>query len=139
MAGKQKDSTSNGKQAKPVRPVLIVSESFLSEYSTYLEHLLTGLVSESVQVCLVYPSRSSIESILPPTVEVIKHPAIDLPLTGYYNKKLLLERLGKFRPTLLHCLCQSKAWLTRQLARHFSVPYVLTINSIQNVNKSPSM
>jgi glycosyltransferase involved in cell wall biosynthesis len=49
----------------------------------------------------------------------------------YLNKRVLVERLGKFKPTVLHGLCQSRALLTRQLSRRLDLPYVLMVNSLQ--------
>jgi glycosyltransferase involved in cell wall biosynthesis len=47
-----------------------------------------------------------------------------------YNRRLLLQRLDKFQPDVLHCLCETSAPLTRWLARHLDVPYLLDVNSI---------
>jgi len=139
MVGEQEDSTSSEVLPKPVRPALVVSRRLLDDYSTYIEHLLVGLSAESVRACLICSACSRAESICPPTVELIRHPILDLPLTGHYNKKLLFERLDKFKPTVFHCLCQSKAWLTRQVTRHFGVPYVLTVNSLQKRRRQLSL
>jgi len=139
MAGEQKDSTSNGAQTKQIRPALVVSRRVISDYSTYLEHLIAGLAAESVRACFICPPRCVTESFLPPTLELIKHPILELPLMGHYNRRLLSERLEKFRPTVFHCLSQDKAWLTRLLARQFSVPYVLTVNSLQKRKQQLSL
>lgn len=116
---------------RPVKPVLIVSQRTLSDYSICLRHLLVGLADESVPVGLVCPAGSNVESLVPLPIEVIKHPAYELPLLWLQSRRILLERLAKFGPTVLHCLCESKAAFTRQLSRLMDLPYVLTINSLQ--------
>ncbi len=116
---------------KPIRPVLIASEHTVSDYSIFLEHFLVGLADESVIPALVCPPNSDIESLVSPAVEIIRHPAFNLPLMWQYNKKVLTEQLEKFKPTVLHCLCESKALLTRQLAQQLDLPYILTVNSLQ--------
>jgi glycosyltransferase involved in cell wall biosynthesis len=116
---------------RPVKPVLIVSQKTLSDYSVCMRHLLVGLADESVSVGLVSPAASDVESLVPLPVEVIKHPAYELPLLWMRNRRILLEKLVKCNPTVLHCLCESKAAFTKQLSRQLHLPYVLTINSLQ--------
>ncbi len=50
---------------------------------------------------------------------------------GRMNRKILVEKLEGFEPNVLHCLCQSKGLLARQLAKQLNLPYVLTVNSLQ--------
>lgn len=116
---------------KTLRPALIASRRILTEYSTPLRHLLAGLADESIPTVLICPARCDVGSIVPPTVEVIQHPAFEVPLTGYYNRKILLERLAKLQTNILHCLCESKAYFTRWLSRQMAVPYVIMVNSLQ--------
>jgi glycosyltransferase involved in cell wall biosynthesis len=49
---------------------------------------------------------------------------------GAFRIERLAAQLEKYRPTILHCLCESRAGLTRKLARYLDVPYVLMINSL---------
>ena len=116
--------------SKVLRPVLIASEDTISEYSFFLHRLLTGLADESVPVALVCPGDCDAELFKFPGVEIIRYPDIKLPLMGHYNRKILIGQLGKFRPGLVHCLCESQAMLTRHLARHLDVPYVMNVNSL---------
>ena len=131
MSEEQTDSTSQTPVSKSLRPALIVSEHTVSEYSIFLEHLLVGLADESIAAVLVCPPGCDVDSVVSPAVEVIRHPAFNLPLLWRQNRKVLIERLAKFKPSVLHCLCESKAGLTRQLARQLDLPYVLTVNSLQ--------
>jgi glycosyltransferase involved in cell wall biosynthesis len=97
----------------------------------FLEHLLVGLADESVPAALVCPSGCNVGSVFTGAAEVISHPVFDFPLMEPINIRLLAERLSKFEPAVLHCLCESEATLTRQLARRLDLSYVLTVNSLQ--------
>lgn len=116
---------------KPLRIALIASERTLCEYSIFLEHLMVGLADESIRVALVCPPGYDVDTVFTGAVEVIGHPVFNLPLFASLNTRLLVERLAKFEPTVLHCLCESKASLTRKLAHRLDLPYVLMVNSLQ--------
>jgi len=132
MSTRQENSRPQATKRKTVRPALIASEHTVSEYSLFLKHLLVGLADESVSAALVCPPGCDVDSVVPVGVEVVGYPAFNLPLLWYQNKRILVERLEKFNPTILHCLCPEKAILTRHLARQLNLPYILTINSLQN-------
>jgi glycosyltransferase involved in cell wall biosynthesis len=117
---------------RPPRIALIASRQTLAEYPSYLKHLLIGLADESVPVILICPLVGDVDSIVPPAVEVVRHPAIDIPFMQHYNNRLLLDKVGKFKPEILHCLCETSASLARWLARNLNVPYLLNINSISS-------
>ncbi|MFC1781485.1 glycosyltransferase, partial [Planctomycetota bacterium] len=72
----------------------------------------------------------NIDSFVLGTAEVIRYPVFELPFLKHINKKILLEKLQKFNPTVLHCLCETRARLTMQLARRLDLPYLLMINSL---------
>jgi glycosyltransferase involved in cell wall biosynthesis len=115
---------------KPPRVAIIASRRTLAEYPSYLKHLLVGLADESVSVLLICPPVSGADSIIPPAVEVVRHPAIDIPFMQHYNLHVLLNRVSKFRPKIIHCLCETSAATARWLARNLDIPYLLNINSI---------
>jgi len=131
MSGVQRESSSGAATEKPLRLALIVSEHTVQEYSISLEHLLVGLADESIPVALVCPPRLDMDSVVCGVVEVIRHPVIDLPLIGRINRKELVEQLIKFKPDVIHCICESKAGLTKQISRQLDLPYILTVNSLQ--------
>jgi glycosyltransferase involved in cell wall biosynthesis len=131
MGEGQRDSETGAVRRKSLRPALIASEHTVSEYSIFLKHLLVGLADESIPAALVCPAHCDVDSVVPPSVEVIRHPAFDFPLLWRQNRKSLNERLSDFKPGVLHCLCESKAPLTRRLAWELDLPYVLTVNSLQ--------
>jgi len=115
---------------KPPRIVILASEHTVREYSLFLGRLLVGLAEETVPVTLVLPSKCNSSRLLTAHAEVITHPVLDLPLLGPLNIRLLVERLRKFEPTVLHCLCETKASLTRQLSTRLDLPYVQMVNSL---------
>jgi len=110
---------------------LIISRHTVSLYSPLLERLLVGLASESIPVALVCPFDYDVDSIAHGAVEVIRQQAIDLPLMTWLNIKELVQCLAAFKPNLIHCLCESKSLLAKQLAKELNLPYLLTVNSIQ--------
>ncbi len=132
MNDQQQNSTSHKHRENDLpRPVLIVSKEMVRDHSIFLERLLVGLAGESVHVALVCAPDCDVRSVTFGIVEIVRHPAINLPFFGRYNGNRLIERLEKFRPTVLHCLCRRRAASTRQLARQLNLPYVLTVNSLQ--------
>lgn len=122
---------SENMKGKPLRIALITSERMLLEYSTFLEHLLIGLADESIPAAIVCPQSHDMDSIITPAAQIIRYPVFELPLMEHLNRKLLAEQLSRFNPTVLHCLCQSRAALTRRIARKLNLPYVLTVNSLE--------
>jgi len=121
----------NDVKAKPLRVALIISENTLAEYSMMLQNLLVGLASESVQIALVCPPGGDMDSIASGPVEVIRHPAIDLPFTDYLSRGSLVRRLAEFEPAVVHCLCRIRASLAAYLSHQFDIPYLLTISALQ--------
>jgi glycosyltransferase involved in cell wall biosynthesis len=131
MGKDQTNGTSQKATNKSVRPALITSRRTVTEYSTLLERLLLGLADESIPVALVCPPDCDVDSLLCGTVDVIRYPAIRLPPLWLQNRNSLAQQLSGFRPSVLHCLCESRASLTKHLAGRLGVPYVLTVNSLQ--------
>lgn len=114
---------------KSLRPALIVSTRNFNEHSTFLGHLLVGMADESIPAALVCPPGFDTESVAPAPAALFTHPPLDLPLMDHVGVERLAAQLEKFRPTVLHCLCESRAGLTRRLARRLDVPYVMMVNS----------
>lgn len=123
--------TSNNSKKKSLRVALIASEHTTCEYSIFLERLLVGLADESIPVALICPPGFNPGNVFTGINEVINYPIFDLPLIERLNIRLLTERLSKFEPAILHCLCESRASLTRQLAHRLDLPYMIMVNSLQ--------
>lgn len=115
---------------KAIRPVLIASRRNVAEHTTILRHLLVGLADESVAVGLVTPAQCDVECLAPTPVSVFSHPLIDLPILEPFVVDPLGSQIEKFRPTVLHCLCESRAALVKKLASRLNVPYILSVNSL---------
>jgi glycosyltransferase involved in cell wall biosynthesis len=65
---------------------------------------------------------------LPATV--LPHPAVDLPGLDRFGIKALVAQLQKFRPTVLHGLCEQQHGLVNRLAVRLDVPFIQTVNSL---------
>ncbi|HNS19323.1 MAG TPA: glycosyltransferase family 4 protein [Sedimentisphaerales bacterium] len=115
---------------KSLRPALIVSKRNLTEHSTFLRHLLVGLADESIPVALVCPPGFDLESFAPAPAAMFTHPLIDFPPMEYLGIERLADQVERFRPTVLHCLCESRAGLTRRLARRLDLPYLVMVSSL---------
>lgn len=122
-------ATNGATLKKTLRPVLIASERNARDDTTFLRRLLVGLADESVPVGLVCPPGCDVDSVVPVPVEISTYPLVDLPLIKRLGLEQLETQLERFKPTLLHCLCESRAGLARRLARRLDVPYVLALNS----------
>ncbi len=128
---KRESNTEVAVEKKPVRPLLVVSDKNLSEYEMFVYRLLVGLADESVPAALISLCGWEIEPVVPPSIEVIKHPAFGLPFLRHQANKELLERLVDFKPTVLHSLCEQNAFFVKRLAHQLDLPYILTVNSLQ--------
>ncbi|HEX40795.1 MAG TPA: glycosyltransferase [Phycisphaerales bacterium] len=117
---------------KSLRLALIASGHTLSDYSMVLQRLLVGMVDASIPVVMVCPPRVNMDPILTGNVEVVYYPFIELPLADPYNRRRAAAELAKFGPTVMHCLCESRARFARRLSRRLNVPYVLSINSLES-------
>jgi glycosyltransferase involved in cell wall biosynthesis len=115
---------------KSLRVALIASDRTVTENRLFLGRLLVGLSDESIPVALVCPENSQLDSIVLGSAEVMRYSSLHLPLMTHLNKKLLVARLEKFKPHVLHCLCETKAFLTTQFARQLDLPYMLMIHSL---------
>lgn len=116
---------------KTHRIALIGSERTVTEYRMFLGRLLVGLTDESIPAVLVCPHNINLDSVILGAAEIIKYQNVHIPLIKRLNKRLLIESIAKFKPTVLHCLCETQANLVRQLARQLNLPYLLTVNSLR--------
>lgn len=114
-----------------IRPVLLASQRTIVEHTTCLQRLLVGLADESITTALICPPNCSLGSLAPIPADLFTHPLIDLPFMEHVGVEALAVHLEKFRPTVLHCLCESRAALVRQLAERLDVPYILAVNSLE--------
>ncbi len=126
----EKANSDTARMRKSLRPVLIVSNETVTEYTTFLRHLLVGFVGESLSTVLIRPPGCDMEPIVPAPVTVLTHPLLDMPLTEHLGVERLALQLEKCRPTVLHCLSETRMGLARRLARRLNLPYVQAVNSL---------
>ena len=137
LAGEENESDTAAMR-RSLRPALILSRRNITEHTTFVRHLLVGLADESIPAALICPPGQNIEAVTPAPAAVFTHPPVALPLLEHLGIERLAGQLEKFRPTVLHCLCESRAGLARQLARALDLPYVLMINSLaKRMHKLP--
>jgi glycosyltransferase involved in cell wall biosynthesis len=129
MADNHASSTPTVK--KSVRPVLLVDRDTLKDYATSLRHLFVGLAEQPCPAALICPPDARPDSVVCPPVKIIPHPMFKVPLFRLQNRKAVLAKLAKFKPTVLHSFGPGKARLTRHLSAQLDIPYVLTFNSLQ--------
>ena len=139
MAEAVNDNTEEPKIEKAVRPAIFASSMTLSEYSLYIQRLLTGLADESIPTALICPDELKAAEIVSPTVTLIRHPQIRLPLFGSENRKILIEKLIKFKPTVLHCLSESSFTTVRQVSKQLNLPYFVSINGTAKLSSLHSL
>jgi hypothetical protein len=126
----EEDDSDTAAVRRSLRPALVLSSRSITEHTTFVRHLVVGLADESIPVALICPPRHNIESVTLAPAAVFTHPPVALPLMEHVGIERLAGQLEKFRPTVLHCLCESRAGLVRQLSRLLNLPYVLMINSL---------
>lgn len=127
MAQNHTNQPSSDKEA--IRPALIVAPGDVRNYSALIRRIFVGLATEGCFSALVCNSDASGISKVNPLTEFIVYPMLRSPLFFIQNRKILLQKLTDFKPTVLHCLSPARYRLTRCLAHRLGVPFVLTFDS----------
>jgi len=109
-----------------VKPVFLVDQSVFLSYSAYIRRILVGLAGAAHASALVCPSCTDTQAILCPSVERIEHPALRLPVFWSQNRKILIDRLLRFKPTILHTFFPGQVHLAKWLSKQLQLPYVVT-------------
>ncbi len=112
-----------------VRPVILTDKTILSEYRVLIRRMLVGLADQTHIAAIVGPAGADMESAICPSVEYIQHPSIPLFFLRRTNRQMLLEKLLKFRPTVLHGFWPGCGDLLKFLSARLDVPYVQTFFS----------
>lgn len=118
----------NGISEVTLRPAFLVDMNVYLLYSSYIRRILVGLTGSAYSSALVCPSCINTAAILCPSVEYIEHPALRLPVFWHQNRRILLERLDEFNPTVLHAFYPGQIHLARWLSKQLEIPYVLTLH-----------
>jgi len=116
----------NFKSEVEIRPVFLTDKTILSEYRVFLRRMLAGLAGEAHIAAIAGPAGDDMESVLCPSAEHIRHPAIGLCFLRRTNRMMLLEKLAKFRPTILHGFWPGCGDLLCFLSARLEIPYVQT-------------
>ncbi len=113
-----------------VRPVIIVDRHSLRHYLTPLRHLMVGLTAQSHPTMLICPHDSDAETLIGAPISQIRYPILKAPMMSRWGKASVLEKLRKFKPTVLHCFSAKRIGFTRYLARQLDIPYVIIADSL---------
>lgn len=111
-----------------VRPVFLVDKDVYLNYASYIRRILVGLTGTAHASAMVCPGDVDAESILCPSVERYEHPALRLPIFIAQNRRILLERLNRFKPTVLHTFYPGQIRLAAWLSEQLDIPYVITFH-----------
>ena len=111
-----------------VRPVLLVDEGVYRSYTVYLRRILVGLADTAHASALVCPGDIDTSVVDCPTVELFEYPTLRLSLFKSLNRRILLERLERFKPTVLHTFSPGQIELAAFLSEALEVPLVVTFH-----------
>lgn len=114
----------------PLRPVLLVDKGVFSNYSHYIRRVLISLAGASHQAAIVCPTNINSQLLLCPSVLRIEHPALRLPIFYSQNRRMLLNHLRRFKPTVIHAFYPGQPRLARWLSKKLDIPYVLMFHKI---------
>ena len=119
--------------SEPIRPVLFAGQFGLAQSRYTIRRLLSGLVGSAHGAALVSSGQADFADVLAPTVEFVEYPMLKLPLFRVQNRRILLDRLSRFKPTVLHGFWPDNPELVSWVSRKLGVPYVLSF--YQRVSK----
>lgn len=122
------DQLTESSPGMPVKPVFLVGKPVFQQYSSYIRRILVGLSGAAHASALVCPSCVDSQAILCPSVEQIEHPALRLPIFWSQNRKILLDRLLRFKPTILHTFYPGQIHLAHWLSKQLELPCVVTFH-----------
>jgi hypothetical protein len=111
-----------------VRPVLLVDEGVYRNYAVYLRRILVGLGGTAHASAVVCPGDIDTSAVICPTVEKIEYPALRLGIFKSTNQRILLERLARFKPTLIHAFSPGQVELAAFLSEAIEIPFVVTFH-----------
>ncbi len=120
-------SSSNGNGR--LRVAIITDRRTLVNYSALLRQFFIGLSDKADLAMLLEPGANT-DFLFSLPVEIIQHPALKMPLLWRQNKTRLLQRLEKFKPSVLHCFGRRKMSLTKKLAKHLDTSTMVTVDSM---------
>lgn len=124
------DQTQSVLEKEVIRPVLVMDRRTVKEYLTCLRRMLVGLADESVSVAVICPPEVGQAVTVCPSMDLIGYPIFRIPLFWKQNRRVLLESVEKFKPTILHCMSTGRWRITDFLSRELDIPYVMSFPSV---------
>ena len=125
----QNEQAEKAEKVRNIRPAIIVSQDFVSDYSSVFRQMMLQLASQSIKPVLICPPEAEFnEDILQSSITAV-YPKINLPGFGHYNRSIILDILKRESVNFIHCLCPQNNWLAGKLARKLNVPYIINVNS----------
>jgi glycosyltransferase involved in cell wall biosynthesis len=120
------DQLTESSPEMPVKPVFLVDRPVFLDYASYIRRILVGLTGTAHASAVVCPATVDAGMILCPGVEQIEYPALQMPIFWSQNRNILLDRLERFKPTILHTFCPGQIRLAQWLGHQLQLPYVVT-------------
>lgn len=117
--------SSGADSAAAIRPVLLIDPGVYSNYAVYLRRILIGLADAGDSAAVVCPGDIDTALLDCPMVEKIDYPALRLGIFSATNRRILLERLKRFKPTVIHAFWPGQAELAAFLSESLDVPFVI--------------
>lgn len=111
-----------------VRPVMLVDAGVYRSYAVYLRRVLVGLAGTAHASAVVCPGDIETSTMDCPTVEKIEYPALRLGIFKPTNQRILLNHLGRFKPTVIHTFSPGQVSLAAFLSETLDVPFVVTFH-----------
>ena len=124
MGQTQKDTAA----ALTVRPALLIDRQTYRNYAVYLRRILVGFAETAHASAVVCPGDIDVSAVVCPTVEQIEYPALRLGIFRSANRRILLERLMRFKPTVIHAFYPGQTDLAAFLSASLQVPFVVTVH-----------
>jgi len=115
-------------QASAVRPALLIDRQTYRNYAVYLRRILVGLAGTAHASAVVCPGDIDVSAVICPTVEQIEYPALRLGIFRSANRRVLLERLLRFKPTVIHAFYPGQTELADFLSVALQTPFVVTVH-----------
>lgn len=125
-----------GATLESLRPVFALDAPVIENYAVYLHRILVGLAGNGFSAGIVAPPEADLSALSCPTAQVFVYPTLRLFFLGELNRQILLDQLGRYRPSLLHTFWPGPVGLTARLADELKIPMVITFHGAMRCSKS---
>lgn len=113
-----------------LHPVLVLDPSVVEGYCLCLHRALVGLASQGFSAGVIAPPQLDLSALVCPTAQVFECPAWRMVFLRRLGEQLLLERLARFRPSLLHTFYPGPVKMAHRLAVALKLPLVITFHGV---------